>query len=165
MQPMFSFSKIFGGNRYKFNAGVGTVSELFVCNLKYLPDTSFEKINEKKVISGRYYTVYSKILKKKECGLFDFIEVYTHREFENKIISFKSKDANSFNIEFLKAFVNSCYSIYGSNSSQIRSGRFDTEDIDAVTRQSWPGRVWSKPGLPKMTLNLNREGLELNVRL
>lgn len=162
---MFSFGKIFGSSKYKFNASVSTVSELFNCNLKYLPDTSFEKVNEKKIINGRYFTIYSKTLKKKECGLFDLIEVFTHREFENKIISFKSKDANNLNLEFLKDFVNSCYNIYGSTSSQIRSGRFDLADIDAIRKQSWSGRVWNKTDMPKMTLSLNEEGLELNIRL
>lgn len=161
---MFSFRSIIGNKKNKAERSIQSLQELFTCNLKYLPDTTFEKEAKNRIINGKYYTVYTKKLRKKECGLFDVIEVRMSWEYESKCVTFISDDTTDIDMEALRIFVNACYSLYGADDSDIQRGKFDQEDTSSILKQTWKGRTWIRDETPRVILRLGVHRLEVMVK-
>lgn len=157
---MLSLKNIFGDRRRRILYEAESVYDLFTCNLKYLPDTSFEKARYGRVVHGRNHTVYVKEFKKRECGLFETVEVITHKGFEKKVISFIGTNIDT---EVLADFVNACNGLYSSAKSHGRE--FDDNDYDQVEGLEWEGRSWALADLPKLKLDMTEGVLQLDITL
>lgn len=155
-------TRLFGRKKQTSLKGISTINDLFSHTLKHLPDTSFEK-HQPRVVDGKFCSIYIKGLKKPELGIFDEIEVRTPREFENKTVCFIVNDLNNLDFEKLKFFVNTCYSIYGADDSDIQKGKFTDEDMGAIIKRTWKGRVWDNRN-PSLQIVLTEGRIVVSIR-
>lgn len=138
-----------------------SVFELFSHNLRYLPDTTFERAGNIVMKNGKLYAQYRKRLRKKECNLFDFIEVNIPREFENKNISFVCYDVSDIDMAALETLIKNCGEIYGV----ARERKPDKADIKSIKSGNWAGRAWQgNGGRPDVSIHVQENKLEMNIR-
>ncbi len=138
-----------------------SVFELFSHNIRYLPDTTFERAGNIVMKNGKLYAQYRKRLRKKECDLFDFIEVNIPREFQNKNISFVCYDVTSIDMAALEALIKNCGEIYGV----ARERKPDKADIKSIKAGNWAGRAWQgNSNQPDVSIHVRDYKLEMNIK-
>jgi len=104
-----------------------TIFDLFLINIKELPDSSFIDEGYATNSMGSEFQFFTSDLDYLECGIFNKIEILKFTE-GGMNVTFKSGISTTLNITKLKDLVNSLFQIYGNDSDG--RGKFTNQDIN-----------------------------------
>jgi len=113
------------------------------------PNTDFENFPDASFVKGHTETnekeqklvYYRKNLIKKECNLFDLLEIVVIEDSLVKTFIYSVSDVKSINLKALAKLIDNFYLFYGSDISE--RGKFTSSDIEEFNDGYWIGRFWS----------------------
>jgi DNA-directed RNA polymerase subunit H (RpoH/RPB5) len=140
-----------------------TIFDFFTIDLKALPDENFVQAEEIENESGQIVQIYRRSLTKKECGIFDTVEVRIIGGIDINI-SFIAFDIRTVNRSALKMLVDDLYLIYGNDASD--KGKFtaqDQEDFSDPEFYSPVIRNWGNKNSYPVILSREESSIELAI--
>lgn len=123
---------------------IKTLNDLFSFKFDQVPDETFITSKEMNV-EGIEVTTYRKILEKKECNIFDTLEVIIIPPSQKNII-LSTTDINRISVNDVRKIVDTIFLFLGTDGDL--KGRFYNEDRDQFQRGLFWSRMWTEEKHP-----------------
>ncbi len=139
---------------------IKTLNDLFSFKFDQMPDNTF--ILSKQMNSeGIEVATYRKILAKKECGMFDTLEVMKISPTAKNLV-FSTTEINKITITDVKKLVDTIFLFLGADDDF--KGRFDNEDKEQFQRGMFWSRMWLDPKhSTNIMISLNPPTFEMSL--
>ena len=142
-----------------------TITDFFEIDITNVPDDSFIEAEEDINTSGEKVQNYRKLLDKKECGIFDTIEVKVIGG-NSKNVFLMTHEPEKVRMDSLKKLVDDLYMLYGVD--EYNKAKFNAKDIEDYNSEDFYmlfGRSWLEYPKYKTPVRLSRDEHEVSLAI
>jgi|ERR1035437_453318 hypothetical protein len=142
-----------------------TIFDFFQMDIRNIPDESFIEGETITTKDGNKAVTYRKLLKYKECGIFDIVEVHVIGE-NYKNVCFMTNNVKSIKMKTALNLIDELFLIYGNDDSN--KGMSNKEDIDNYQSKDFNclfERTWLEYPKYKYPIHFRRMDNELSMTI